>query len=43
MKQRTLAFGFKVMPFEMCIAATKLLLLFAVGVTLSQVSLQPES
>lgn len=43
MKQGTLAFGVKVVPFEMCIAAAKLLLIFAVGVILSQVSLQPES
>lgn len=43
MKQRTLAFGVKVVLFEMFIAAAKPLLLFAVGVTLSQVSLQPES
>lgn len=43
MKQRTLAFDVKVVPFEMFIAAAKPLLLFPVGVALSQVSLQPES
>lgn len=43
MKQRTLAFGIKVVPFEIFVAAAKLLLLFAFGVALSQVSLQPES